>query len=412
MELLKKFVMKQFTLFTGCLAAALFALSCQKSGSGGGSQQKTSAVVPAISINSVTQVRDTNTTSTYTFAVSLSQQTTDTVTIQYQTADSSAFAGKDYTASSGSLVFLPGSSVQAVRISVTPSDLRSANTIFLVKLSNPANGTLATTEGDGIIQNQGNNLGSDTTGYQTPTSYVGYKLSWNDEFTESAINTNYWQYDLGNGGWGNNELECYTDSNASIANGYLVIQAKQQTVIYDGVTSNYTSTRMNTGGGKFSFQYGRVDIRAKLPVEPGMWPALWFLGNNFGTVGWPACGETDLMELVGSNPYQVTGSIHWEEAGNQEGTLNNSYILPSGADYSQKFHVFSLVWTPTQISMYVDDMPYMTESSTSISSGTWPFNQPQFLIMNVAVGGDWPGPPTTATVFPESMYVDYVRVFQ
>lgn len=403
--------MKQFTLFTGCLAGAIFALSCQKSGSGGGSQQKTSAVVPAISINSVTQIRDTNTTGTYTFAVSLSQQTTDTVTVQYQTADSSAFAGKDYTAASGSLVFLPGSSVQALKISVTPSDLRSANTIFLVKLSNPANATLSTPEGDGIIQNEGNNLGTDTTGYQTPSSYVGYKLSWSDEFTESAINANDWQYDLGNGGWGNNELECYTDSNASIANGYLVIQAKQQTVTYNGVTSNYTSTRMNTAG-KFSFQYGRVDIRAKLPVEPGMWPALWFLGNNFSSVGWPACGETDLMELVGSNPHLVTGSIHWEEAGNQEGTLNNTYVLPDGADYSQKFHVFSLVWTPTQITMYVDDMPYMTESSTSISSGTWPFNQPQFLIMNVAVGGDWPGPPTTATVFPESMYVDYVRVFQ
>ena len=395
--------MKQFPLFTGCLAAAIFALACQKSGSGGGSQQKTSAVIPAISINNVTQVRDTSATSTYIFAVSLSQQTTDTVTIQYQTADSSAFAGKDYTAASGSLVFLPGNSVQALKISVTPSNLRSANTIFLVKLS--------TTEGDGIIQNEGNNLGTDTTGYQTPTSYVGYNLAWSDEFTESAINTNYWQYDLGNGGWGNDELECYTDSNASIANGYLVIQAKQQTVTYNGVTSNYTSSRMNTAG-KFSFQYGRVDIRAKLPVQPGMWPALWFLGNDFGSVGWPACGETDLMELVGSNPHLVTGSIHWLEAGNQEGTLNNTYILPNGADYSQKFHVFSLVWTPAQISMYVDDMLYMTESSSSISSGTWPFNQPQFLIVNVAVGGDWPGSPTAATVFPESMYVDYVRVFQ
>jgi beta-glucanase (GH16 family) len=411
MELLKTGVMKQFPLFTGCLAGAIFALACQKSGSGGGGQQKTSAVVPTITINNVTQVRDTNATSTYTFAVSLSQQTTDTVTVQYQTADSSAFAGKDYTAASGILVFTPGNSVQALKVPVTSSNLRSANTIFLVKLSNPANGTLATAEGDGIIENQGYNLGSDTTGYQTPTSYVGYKSIFSDEFTESAVNSNFWQYDLGNGGWGNNELECYTDSNTSFVNGYLVIQAKQQTVNYGGVASNYTSTRMNTAG-KFSFQYGRVDIRAKLPVEPGMWPALWFLGNDFGTAGWPGCGETDLMELVGSNPHLVTGSIHWLEAGSQEGTLNNTYILPNGADYSQKFHVFSLVWTPTQITMYVDDMPYMTESSTSISSGTWPFNQPQFLIMNVAVGGDWPGPPTSATVFPQNMYVDYVRVFQ
>ena len=392
-------------------AGALLLLSCSKGGSGGGSQQKTPALVPTISINSVTQIRDTTVASTYTFAVTLSQQTTDTVTVAYATADSSALANTDYTPTTGTLTFLPGNSVGVVKVTVTPSNLRAANSIFLVKLTNPVNGTLTTPEGSGTIQNQGNNLGADTTGYQTPSSYVGYKLAWSDEFNESIVNTNYWQYDLGNGGWGNNELECYTDSNATVANGFLQIQAKQQNVTYKGVGSNYTSTRMNTAG-KFSFEYGRVDIRAKLPVSPGMWPALWFLGNDFGTAGWPGCGETDLMELVGSNPRLVTGSIHWLQGNGAEGTLNNTYTLPGGADYSQKFHVFSLVWTKTQITMYVDDIPYMSQSSTSISSGTWPFNQAQFLIMNVAVGGDWPGSPMAQTVFPQSMYVDYVRVFQ
>lgn len=393
------------------IAGALLALSCSKSSSTGGGQPKTPAVVPAISVNNVTQVRDTAVASTYTFAVSLSQQTTDTVTVSYATADSSAFANTDYTPSSGTLTFLPGNSVGVVKVTVKPSNLRAANSIFLIKLTNPVNSTLSTPEGNGIIENQGNNLGSDTTGYQTPSSYVGYKPLWSDEFNESTVNTNYWQYDLGNGGWGNQELECYTDSNATIAGGYLQIQAKQQNVVYNGVNSSYTSTRVNTAG-KFSFEYGRIDIRAKLPVAPGMWPALWFLGNDFGTAGWPGCGETDLMELVGSNPHLVTGSIHWLEGNGQEGTLNNTYTLPGGADYSQKFHVFSLVWTKTQITMYVDDIPYMSQSSTSISSGTWPFNQPQFLIMNVAVGGNWPGSPTAQTVFPQSMYVDYVRVFQ
>jgi beta-glucanase (GH16 family) len=403
--------MRHIIFCTACLTGALFVASCKKSGSGGGSKTTTPAVVPTIGINNVTQVRDTSAASTYTFAVTLSQQTTDTVTVQYSTVDSSAFAGQDYTATNGTLTFLPGSSVGVIKVQVTASDLRAANTIFLVRLSNPVNGTLTAPEGDGIIENQGDNLGPDTTGYQTPTSYVGYKLLWSDEFTESAVNSNYWQYDLGNGGWGNDELECYTDSNATVANGFLQIQAKQETVTYNGVTSNYTSSRMNTAG-KFSFQYGRVDIRAKLPVQPGMWPALWFLGNDFGTAGWPGCGETDLMELVGTDPHQVVGSIHWLQGNGQEGTLNNSYTLPGGADYSQKFHVFSLVWTTTQITMYVDDLPYMSESNTSISSGTWPFNQPQFLIFNVAVGGDWPGPPTAQTSFPQSMYVDYVRVFQ
>jgi beta-glucanase (GH16 family) len=402
--------MKKFPLLTGCLVWAIFGLSCHKSGSGGGSRQNTPNL-PTISINNVNQVRDTSAPNTYIFAVTLSQQTTDTVTVSYATADSSAFAGQDYTATSGTLTFLPGNAAANINVQVTPSDLRAANTIFLVRLSNPVNGTLTAPEGDGIIRNQGNNLGQDTTGYQTPTSYVGYKLLWSDEFNGSSVNTNYWEYDLGNGGWGNSELECYTDSNATVANGYLQIQAKQENVDYLGVSSQYTSSRMNTNG-KFSFQYGRVDIRAKLPVQPGMWPALWFLGSNYGTVGWPACGETDLMELVGSNPDQVVGSIHWLQGNGQEGTLNNNYTLPGGADYSQKFHVFSLIWTASQITMYVDDLPYMTASSSSIFSGTWPFDVPQFLIFNVAVGGDWPGPPTAQTVFPQSMYVDYVRVFQ
>lgn len=394
------------------MAGTLLALSCSKSGSGGGGQKQTTpAVIPAIGINNVTQIRDTASSSAFTFAVTLNQQTTDTVTVNYATADSSAFAGKDYMAVNGTLTFLPGSSVGVIKVSVTPGNLRAANTIFLVRLSSPVNGTLATTSADGIIENQGNNLGSDTTGYQTPDTYVGYKLMWSDEFNGSTVNTSYWQYDLGNGGWGNNELECYTDSNAIVANGYLQIQAKKENVVYNGVASSYTSARMNTAG-KFSFEYGRVDIRAKLPVQPGMWPALWFLGNNFSTAGWPACGETDLMELVGSNPHQVVGSIHWLQGNGAEGTLNNNYTLPAGSDYSQKFHVFSLVWTASRITMYVDDMPYMSEPSASISGGTWPFNQPQFMIFNVAVGGDWPGSPTAQTTFPETMYVDYVRIFQ
>lgn len=384
--------------------------ACAKSGShsGGGNP---SPNIPAITISSVTQPRDTVNSSVFSFAVTLNQQPTDTVTVAYTTADSSAFAGSDYTAASGTVSFLPGTSIASIKVTVTPSNLRAPNSAFKVMLSNPVHATLATAQAAGVIENQGNNLGSDTTGYQTPVSYIGYKPLWSDEFTESTVNTNYWQYDLGNSGWGNNELECYTDSNATLANGFLTINVRQQNVTYNGVTSHYTSTRMNTAG-KFAFQYGRVDIRAKLPVQPGMWPALWFLGNNFGTAGWPGCGETDLMELIGSNPHQVVGSIHWLQANGQEGTLNNTYTLPGGADFSQKFHVFSLVWTATQITMYVDDLPYMSESKTSISSGTWPFDQPQFLIMNCAVGGNWPGPPTGQTTFPESMIIDYVRVFQ
>jgi beta-glucanase (GH16 family) len=136
------------------------------------------------------------------------------------------------------------------------------------------------------------------------------------------------------------------------------------------------------------------------------------LGNNFSSAGWPGCGETDLMELIGTNPNLITGSVHWLMGNGSEGTINNTYTLPAGTDFSQKFHVFSLIWQVNQIQMYVDDILYMTASSSSISSGNWPFNQPQFLIFNVAVGGNWPGSPSASTVFPQNMFVDYVRVFQ
>ena len=167
---------------------------------------------------------------------------------------------------------------------------------------------------------------------------------------------------------------------------------------------------MNTAGKK-SFQYGRIDIRAKIPVSNGMWPALWMLGSNISSTPWPACGETDIMELVGSSPNRVVGSIHWAQANGTSGTVNNAYFLSSG-DFSQQFHVFSLIWRMNYIQIIVDGIPYMTATNSSISSGTWPFNASSFFIFNVAVGGDWPGPPDATTIFPQQMLVDYVRVFQ
>jgi beta-glucanase (GH16 family) len=388
---------------------------CSKSGGSSPVTPVTPIVVPSITINNVTQARDTSGSPTnFTFAVILSASTTDTVKVSYTTIDSSAFAGTDYTAVSGTLVFNPGNTVSVINVPVISNNLRAANQVFHVQLSNPLHATVTGMgTGTGIIENLGNNLGTDSSGYTTPASYVGYNLLWSDEFNEAAINTNVWGYDLGNGGWGNAELECYTNSsnNSFISNGCLIIQARKESAIYNGVASNYTSARLNTAG-KFSFQYGRMDIRAKLPVATGLWPALWMLGNNFSSAGWPGCGETDLMELIGTNPNLITGSVHWLMGNGSEGTSNNTYTLPAGTDFSQKFHVFSLIWQANQIQMYVDDILYMTASSSSISSGNWPFNQPQFLIFNVAVGGNWPGSPSASTVFPQNMFVDYVRVFQ
>ena len=194
--------------------------------------------------------------------------------------------------------------------------------------------------------------------------------------------------------------------NVFVSNGNLIIEARKEN--YNG--NSYTSGRLTTAGKK-EFQYGRIDIRAKLPVAKGMWPALWMLGSNFSQTGWPACGETDIMELVGANPDQVVGSFHWKKQDGSHGIINNNYNLSTG-DFSQKFHVFSLLWIQDSLQILVDDQPYSAAGKLSIASGNYPFNASSFFIFNIAVGGDWPGPPDATTIFPQHLFVDYVRVFQ
>jgi beta-glucanase (GH16 family) len=247
----------------------------------------------------------------------------------------------------------------------------------------------------------------DTSGLVSPMEYPGYHLVWHDEFNAKRLDTASWNYEIGGHGWGNHELEYYTarKQNVFLKKGMLVIQARKEA--YKG--SAYTSARITTQG-KREFQYGRVDIRARLPVAKGMWPALWMLGRNIGSVSWPACGEIDIMEVIGKNPSQVVGSLHWKKADGREGTFNNRHDLAAG-DFSTHFHVFSLLWQRDSIQILVDNIPYVKASRRELSDGDYPFSQPFFFIFNVAVGGDWPGSPDHTTVFPQRMYVDYVRVF-
>ncbi|MGA2748787.1 MAG: glycoside hydrolase family 16 protein [Verrucomicrobiota bacterium] len=233
-----------------------------------------------------------------------------------------------------------------------------------------------------------------------------WNIVWSDEFNGTAINTNVWTYDLGNnGGWGNNELEYYTSSpqNAYVSNGLLHIVALQQST--NGYS--YTSARMKTEG-LYAAEYGRFEFRASLPAGAGFWPALWMLGTNITSVGWPACGEIDVMENNGSFLTNVQGSLH---SGSDETQV---YTLPGGS--VTNFHRYVLEWTTNAINWYVDGLLY--ETQTSWSSSVWaypaPFNQPFFLIMNVAVGGEFIGNPSIATInsnsiFPGQMQVDYVR---
>lgn len=250
------------------------------------------------------------------------------------------------------------------------------------------------------------NGGIPTTGYSTPISQPGYTLVWNDEFDGTSLSSD-WVHEIGNGnsGWGNNELQYYREENVAVANGYLTITAKKEN--FGGY--GYTSSRIKTQGRQ-SFEKGRIDIRAAVPYGQGIWPALWMLGDNITSVSWPACGEIDIMELVGgdgNNNRTVHGTIHWDDNGHNYYGGSNS--LSSGI-FAEEWHVFSIVWDQTSIKWYRDDIEYQTADITPAALSE--FHENFFFIFNVAIGGNWPGSPDASTIFPQIMAVDYVRVFQ
>jgi beta-glucanase (GH16 family) len=347
------------------------------------------------------------------FFVSLDKLPTSAVTFSYATRDGTAVASKDYEETSG-MVVLTASQISTfieVPIKGDATDLRQANLNFTLLISNPKDCILTNNTGKGtIITEDGTYLPTDDTGYSTPLTYPGFNLTWSDEFAAPALDKNSWNQEIGNGsnGWGNNELEFYTASTANtfLSDGKLIIEARK-----DNISGyKYSSGRMTTKTKK-EFKFGRIDIRAKLPVGKGIWPALWMLGSNINSVGWPLCGEIDIMELVGTFPNKIHGTLHWKPTIGTNTNKGNSISLPTG-DFSQKFHVFSILWEQDTIKWYLDDELFFTLTSSNFNNDFYPFNAPQFFIFNVAVGGDWPGPPDDFTAFPQRMFVDYIRVFQ
>lgn len=233
-------------------------------------------------------------------------------------------------------------------------------------------------------------------------------LVWSEEFDYTGLpDASIWNMETGGGGWGNNELQNYTDreDNASVNDGYLTITAKEES--YGG--RDYTSARITTQN-KFDFQYGKIEARIKLPYGQGIWPAFWMLGTNISSVGWPSCGEIDIMELVGgTNRDNVSHStIHWDNAG-QHASYGESYTLPNGI-FADDFHVFSVEWDAQSIRGFVDGTQYFVADITP--SGLSEFHEDYFIILNLAVGGNWPGSPDANTVFPQTMQVDYIRVYK
>jgi Glycosyl hydrolases family 16/Calx-beta domain len=308
------------------------------------------------------------------------------IIVFYSTSDSSAKSGQDYKSIiNGQTQIQHGSISFSVQIPIYSDTLQKNDLVFKVHIDSVING---------LISNRDIRVNIINVDYA--------RLVWSDEFNDSIINTSNWNFEKGNNnGWGNNELEVYTDlpSNAYISNGCLVIKALSE-------GGSYTSARMTTQN-KQTFVRGKVEIRAKLPKGKGIWPALWMLGSDITTVNWPQCGEIDIMELLGQDPSTVYGTVHFNNNGHQ--SIGSSHDLISGSFYDT-FHIFSLIWQPHHLNWLIDNQTYLSVADSQISG--FAFNLPQFFIFNIAVGGNWPGNPDSTTVFPQSMVIDYIRVYQ
>lgn len=246
----------------------------------------------------------------------------------------------------------------------------------------------------------------------------GWVLSWADEFNGpdgSGVDGSKWTALVGGEGWGNQEREYYTDdpANAHLQGGSLVITATKEGAAQHQCwygTCQFTSARIQTKG-KLEKQFGRFEARIQVPQGQGVWPAFWMLGGNIEGAGWPGCGEIDIMENIGKEPATVHGSLHGPGySGGQP--LTGTYGL-DGAKFADAFHVFAVEWEQDVVRFYVDDNLYQTRTPADVPAGsTWVYDHPFFLLLNLAIGGQWPGDPDGATVFPQTMKVDYVRVYE
>lgn len=339
------------------------------------------------------------------------------VVVHYATREGTAKAGSDFLAiERGSLLFGPSNNEKTVELTLLADQAKEADEYLELVIQNVQNGV------PGQIQTVRINLLNDDTspidfiaiptgGTTSPRSYTGYRLVWEEEFTGTALDEQNWTFETGDGcpvncGWGNNELEFYQRENVLVDKGVLVIQAKKERA----GTREYTSSRIITKG-KREYQYGRIDVRAALPSGRGLWPAIWMLGANIDRSPWPSCGEIDIMELTGDKPSRIIGTAHFGTNVSQHQFRTGAAFLNTGT-FSEAFHVFSIIWEKDRIRWLLDDVVYFELTPDKLNGQPYPFNQPFFFILNVAVGGNLPGSPNATTLFPTSMIVDYIRVFQ
>lgn len=364
-------------------------------------EEVTDPKINAFWLNDLT-LTEGNTNTVRELSVRVDGTITKPISVAYEIKEGTARFDTDLKSGAGTIDLAAGATNFTIPVEVIGDEFFEITESFSIGLS--FNGTSFTLAPSIIDTDLIEPILEDEDGYFSEEEHPSMQLVWQDEFVGTQLNSTYWSYETGNGcnvgncGWGNNELEVYTSNadNVKIEDNKLVI-----TAINTG--GGYTSARIKTQT-KVKPTFGRIDVRAKLPKGKGIWPAIWMLGETITSVGWPACGEIDIMELVGHEPAKSHGTVHFDQGGYRTSTGSKS--LTTG-DFSESFHVFSLVWEKNKITWYIDN-----ESFKTFSHEESEFNQPQFFIMNVAVGGNWPGSPDGTTVFPQSMVVDYIRVFQ
>ena len=370
--------------------------------------EETAPFVPEIRFPIDISADETEANSTFEFPLVLNQSTTRDITVRYETRDLTAIEGEDYVPVEDSLIIPAGTASASIFVDIVVDDYLEEDEQFRVVLTGSTNAILAggIQEAIGTIRNDDSLFPVTNEGHLSASSYPGKTLVWSDEFDGESIDLSHWTYDLGASGWGNQELQNYTSDseNSYVNDGNLFIVARENGI-------HYTSARMKSIGLQ-EFQYGRIDVRAILPKGQGIWPAIWMLGANYPTVGWPACGEIDIMELIGSSPNTVHGTIHYGADWTQHNYTGSGTSIPWTETFSDEFHVFSIDWDENGITWLLDDQPFYTIDNAVTGSQPYPFDNPFFFIMNIAVGGQWPGYPDATTEFPQFMAVDYVRVFQ
>jgi len=230
-------------------------------------------------------------------------------------------------------------------------------------------------------------------------------LVWSDDFNGTELNEKDWSFELGDGcpalcGWGNKERQIYTKRNHRLENGMLFIQARKE-------NDRYTSMRISSKGKK-EFQYGRFEIRAKLAVGEGVWPAFWLLGSNIDEVGWPLSGEIDVLEYVGRAPQEIFTTLHTQDKNSDFANTKTTHI----PKIEEGFHVYAAEWDAESIAFFVDGVKVYTFAPKERTAAIWPFDQPFYLLLNLAIGGHFGGPEVDDAIFPQEFIVDYIRVYQ